>query len=239
MPLLEISDIVVNYGRIEALHGISLHVEDGELVTLLGANGAGKSTTMRAISGLLPLTRGTVIFDGQDLSKVKAHLRVLAGIVQAPEGRGVFPGMTVQENLDMGCYARKFESKAGYRERLAWVFELFPRLQERRAQVGGTMSGGEQQMLAIGRALMSNPKLLLLDEPSMGLAPQFIRQIFKIITEINSQGTTVLLVEQNANQALARAHRAFVLETGEITHSGTGKELLANPAIKEAYLGVG
>ena len=238
MPLLEISDMVVNYGRIEALHGISLTVEDGELVTLLGANGAGKSTTMRAISGLLPLTRGTVFFDGQDLSKVKAHLRVLAGIVQAPEGRGVFPGMTVQENLDMGCYARKFETKAGYRERLEWVFELFPRLQERRAQVGGTMSGGEQQMVAIGRALMARPRVLLLDEPSMGLAPMIIQQIFRIIGEINSQGTTVLLVEQNAQQALTRSDRAYILETGEVTRTGAGRELLADDSIKAAYLGV-
>jgi branched-chain amino acid transport system ATP-binding protein len=238
MPLLEISDIVVNYGRIEALHGISLTVEDGELVTLLGANGAGKSTTMRAISGLLPLTRGKVVFDGQDLSKMKAHLRVLAGIVQAPEGRGVFPGMTVQENLDMGCYARKFAKKSEYNERLEWVFELFPRLQERRAQVGGTMSGGEQQMVAIGRALMARPRVLLLDEPSMGLAPMIIQQIFRIISEINSQGTTVLLVEQNAQQALTRSDRAYILETGEVTRTGVGKDLLADDSIKAAYLGV-
>ncbi len=238
MPLLEISDIVVNYGRIEALHGISLTVEDGELVTLLGANGAGKSTTMRAISGLLPLTRGKVVFDGQDLSKMKAHLRVLAGIVQAPEGRGVFPGMTVQENLDMGCYARKFGKKSEYNERLEWVFELFPRLQERRAQVGGTMSGGEQQMVAIGRALMARPRVLLLDEPSMGLAPMIIQQIFRIISEINSQGTTVLLVEQNAQQALTRSDRAYILETGEVTRTGVGKDLLADDSIKAAYLGV-
>ena len=238
MPLLEISDIVVNYGRIEALHGISLTVEDGELVTLLGANGAGKSTTMRAISGLLPLTRGKVVFDGQDLSKMKAHLRVLAGIVQAPEGRGVFPGMTVQENLDMGCYARKFAKKSEYNERLEWVFELFPRLQERRAQVGGTMSGGEQQMVAIGRALMARPRVLLLDEPSMGLAPMIIQQIFRIISEINSQGTTVLLVEQNAQQALTRSDRAYILETGEVTRTGAGKDLLADDSIKAAYLGV-
>ena len=238
MPLLEISDMVVNYGRIEALHGISLTVEDGELVTLLGANGAGKSTTMRAISGLLPLTRGKVVFDGQDLSKMKAHLRVLAGIVQAPEGRGVFPGMTVQENLDMGCYARKFAKKSEYNERLEWVFELFPRLQERRAQVGGTMSGGEQQMVAIGRALMARPRVLLLDEPSMGLAPMIIQQIFRIISEINSQGTTVLLVEQNAQQALTRSDRAYILETGEVTRTGVGKDLLADDSIKAAYLGV-
>ncbi|MDQ1597414.1 MAG: branched-chain amino acid transport system ATP-binding protein, partial [Microbacteriaceae bacterium] len=171
------------------------------------------------------------------ITKMKAHIRVVKGISQAPEGRGVFPGMTVLENLDMGTFGLKDRSgvKAGFDR----VFSLFPRLAERKSQVGGTMSGGEQQMLAIGRALMAQPRLLLLDEPSMGLAPQFIRQIFSIITEINQQGTTILLVEQNANQALARANRGFVLETGSITHSGTGKELLANPAIKEAYLGVG
>ena len=238
MPLLEIKDMTVNYGRIEALHGISLSVEDGELVTLIGANGAGKTTTMRAISGIRPLTRGTVIFDGQDITRMKAHLRVVAGIVQAPEGRGVFPGMTVQENLDMGHYARKFESKAAYQETLDQVFDLFPRLGERRTQVGGTMSGGEQQMVAIGRALMARPRLMLLDEPSMGLAPMVIQSIFKIITEINKTGTTILLVEQNAQQALSRSSRAYILETGEVVKSGPGPELLADPAIKEAYLGV-
>ena len=238
MPLLEIRDITVGYGRIEALHGISLSVEDGELVTLIGANGAGKTTTMRAISGIRPLTRGTVIFDGQDITRMKAHLRVVAGIVQAPEGRGVFPGMTVQENLDMGHYARKFESKAAYQETLDQVFDLFPRLGERRTQVGGTMSGGEQQMVAIGRALMARPRLMLLDEPSMGLAPMVIQSIFKIITEINKTGTTILLVEQNAQQALSRSSRAYILETGEVVKSGPGPELLADPAIKEAYLGV-
>ncbi|MGZ4559555.1 MAG: ABC transporter ATP-binding protein [Mycobacteriaceae bacterium] len=238
MPLLEISDMAVSYGRIEALHGISLTVEEGELVTLLGANGAGKSTTMRAISGLLPLTRGHVFFDGEDITKVKAHLRVLSGIVQAPEGRGVFPGMTVQENLDMGCYARKFAKKSEYKERLGWVYELFPRLLERRSQIGGTMSGGEQQMLAIGRALMARPRVLLLDEPSMGLAPMIIQQIFRIISQINAEGTTVLLVEQNAQQALNRSDRAYILETGEVTRTGGGKELLADDSIQAAYLGV-
>ncbi len=237
--ILEITDMVVNYGRIQALHGVSLRVEHGELVTLLGANGAGKSTTMRALSGLLPLTRGKIVFDGADITHMKAHDRVKAGIIQAPEGRGVFPGMTVHENLDMGHYARKFESKAAYNECLAWVFELFPRLEERRTQVGGTLSGGEQQMLAIGRSLMARPKLLLLDEPSMGLAPMIIAQIFKIITEINSRGTTILLVEQNAQQALTRTDRAYILETGEVTKTGSGMELLADPAIKAAYLGVG
>ncbi len=238
MPLLEIKDMTVNYGRIEALHGISLSVEEGELVTLIGANGAGKTTTMRAISGVRPLTRGSVVFDGNDITKVKAHLRVLQGIVQAPEGRGVFPGMTVQENLDMGHYARKFETKAEYKQTLDRVFELFPRLLERRTQVGGTMSGGEQQMLAIGRAMMARPRLLLLDEPSMGLAPMIIQSIFKIISEINALGTTILLVEQNAQQALSRSSRAYILETGEVIKSGPGKELLADPSVKEAYLGV-
>ncbi len=238
MPLLEISNLVVGYGRIEALHGISLTVQEGELVTLIGANGAGKTTTMRAVSGIRPVTSGKVMFDGKDITKMKAHLRVLAGIVQAPEGRGVFPGMTVQENLDMGCYARKFESKATYQETLDRVFGLFPRLAERRTQVGGTMSGGEQQMVAIGRALMARPRLLLLDEPSMGLAPMIIQQIFRIISEINALGTTILLVEQNAQQALSRSARAYILETGEVIKSGSGPEMLADPSVKEAYLGV-
>jgi branched-chain amino acid transport system ATP-binding protein len=238
MPLLEITNLTVAYGRIEALHGVSLSVEQGELVTLIGANGAGKTTTMRAVSGVRPLTRGRIVFDGQDITAMKAHLRVVAGIVQAPEGRGVFPGMTVQENLDMGCYSRKFATKPEYRQTLDRVFELFPRLAERRNQVGGTMSGGEQQMLAIGRALMARPRVLLLDEPSMGLAPMIIQQIFRIISEINSQGTTILLVEQNAQQALSRSDRAYVLETGTVIKSGPGRDLLADPAIKAAYLGV-
>ncbi|MBF6485932.1 ATP-binding cassette domain-containing protein [Nocardia otitidiscaviarum] len=237
--LLQVDDIVVNYGRIQALHGISLNVGSGELVTLLGANGAGKTTTMRALSGLLPLTGGRILFEGKDITRMKAHERVLAGLIQAPEGRGVFPGMTVQENLDMGCYARPFKHRSEYDSTLDWVFELFPRLAERRRQVGGTLSGGEQQMLAIGRALMARPKLLLLDEPSMGLAPMVIQQIFRIITEINDSGTTVLLVEQNAQQALTRSDRAYILETGEVTKSGPGRDLLVDPAIKSAYLGVG
>ncbi|MCI0142517.1 ABC transporter ATP-binding protein [Arthrobacter bambusae] len=237
MTLLELKNVSVHYGRIQAISDMSFSVEEGEIVSLIGANGAGKTTTMRTISGLLAPSAGSITFAGQDITRMKAHIRVVQGISQAPEGRGIFPGMTVEENLDMGSYGRKDRTKVA--EDLERVFDLFPRLKERIKQFGGTMSGGEQQMLAIGRALMSNPKLLLLDEPSMGLAPQFIRQIFKIVTEINNQGTTVLLVEQNANQALARAHRAFVLETGSITHRGTGKELLANPAVKEAYLGVG
>ena len=236
--LLEIRDIVVHYGRIQALHGVSLVVHEGELVTLLGANGAGKTTTMRAISGLRPLTSGSVWFEGRDMTRVKAHRRVADGLIQAPEGRGVFPGMTVIENLEMGCYGRKFASKAEHKERLDWVLETFPRLAERRTQVGGTLSGGEQQMLAIGRALMARPKVLLLDEPSMGLAPMVISQIFKIIADINSQGTTVLLVEQNAQQALSRSDRAYILETGEITRTGNARDLLADDSIRAAYLGV-
>ncbi|WP_349497508.1 ABC transporter ATP-binding protein [Crossiella sp. CA-258035] len=234
--MLELNNVSVHYGRIQALAGISLRVEPGEIVSLIGANGAGKSTTMRAISGVRPLSGGTITFDGQDISKLRADLRVVRGICQSPEGRGVFPGMTVLENLGMGCYTRK--DKAAIAEDYERVFELFPRLAERKNQVGGTMSGGEQQMVAIGRALMARPRLLLLDEPSMGLAPQFIQQIFRIIREINQQGTTVLLVEQNAQQALSRAHRGYVLETGRIVKEGTGAELLADPSIKEAYLGV-
>ncbi|MCV7266437.1 MULTISPECIES: ABC transporter ATP-binding protein [Mycobacteriaceae] len=236
--LLEVRDVVAHYGRIQALHGVSLVVHEGELVTLLGSNGAGKTTIMRAISGLLPLTSGSVWFDGRDVSRVKAHRRVSDGLIQAPEGRGVFPGMTVTENLEMGCYGRKFESRAAHRERQDWVFETFPRLAERRNQMGGTLSGGEQQMLAIGRALMARPKVLLLDEPSMGLAPMVISQIFKIIAEINSTGTTVLLVEQNAQQALSRSDRAYILETGEITRTGNARDLLADDSIRAAYLGV-
>jgi branched-chain amino acid transport system ATP-binding protein len=236
MALLELTDVSVHYGRIEALHEITLYVDEGEIVSMIGANGAGKSTTMRAISGIRPLSGGRIMFDGADISRLRADLRVVRGISQAPEGRGVFPGMTVQENLDMGAYARK--DRKNLPADLDRVFGLFPRLAERRTQIGGTMSGGEQQMLAIGRALMARPRLLLLDEPSMGLAPQFIQQIFRIITDINQQGTTILLVEQNAQQALSRAHRAYVMETGQIVKTGTGKEVLADPAIKDAYLGV-
>jgi branched-chain amino acid transport system ATP-binding protein len=236
--LLEVRDIVVQYGRIRALHGVSLVVHEGELVTLLGSNGAGKTTMMRAISGLLPLTSGSVWFDGKDIGKVKAHRRVADGLIQAPEGRGVFPGMTIIENLEMGCYGRKFATKAEHDEKLDWVLTTFPRLAERRNQVGGTLSGGEQQMLAIGRALMARPKVLLLDEPSMGLAPMVISQIFRIISEINSQGTTVLLVEQNAQQALSRSDRAYILETGEVTRTGVAGDLLKDDSIRAAYLGV-
>jgi branched-chain amino acid transport system ATP-binding protein len=234
--LLEIENITLLYGRIQALHGISLTVNEGEIVALIGANGAGKSTTMRAISGLRPIASGSIRFAGADITRLRADLRVVRGISQAPEGRGIFPGMSVVENLEMGAYTRR--DQAGIRADLDRVFGLFPRLAERRKQVGGTLSGGEQQMLAVGRALMSRPKLMLLDEPSMGLAPMLIQQIFAIITEINQQGTTILLVEQNAQQALSRAHRAYVLETGRIVKSGTGEELLHDSAVKDAYLGV-
>ncbi len=234
--LLEIKDLTLLYGRIEALHGIGLYVEEGEIVALIGANGAGKTTTMRAISGLRPVAKGNIVFAGQDITKLRADKRVILGIGQSPEGRGVFPGMTVLENLEIGAYTRR--DKAGIAQDLERVFGLFPRLLERRKQAGGTLSGGEQQMLAVGRAMMTRPKLLLLDEPSMGLAPMLIQQIFEIITEINKQGTTVLVVEQNAQQALSRAHRAYVLETGRIVKSGTGQELLHDPSVKEAYLGV-
>jgi branched-chain amino acid transport system ATP-binding protein len=234
--LLELENVTLLYGRIEALHGISLTVGEGEIVALIGANGAGKSTTMRAISGLRPVAHGTVRFEGQDITKLRADLRVVRGVSQSPEGRGIFPGMTVRENLDMGAYTRR--NRVEINQDLERVFTLFPRLKEREKQVGGTLSGGEQQMLAVGRALMSRPKLMLLDEPSMGLAPMLIQQIFDIVVEINQQGTTVLLVEQNAQQALSRAHRGYVLETGRIVKSGTGAELLHDPAVKDAYLGV-
>jgi branched-chain amino acid transport system ATP-binding protein len=236
--LLEIEDLRVFYGRIEALHGISLQVDEGEVVALIGANGAGKTTTMRAISGIRPVSTGRIIFDGRNITKMRADLRVTLGISQAPEGRGIFPGMTVIENLEMGAYARKDRNSPTKKADLERAFTLFPRLAERRSQVGGTLSGGEQQMLTIGRALMSRPRLMLLDEPSMGLAPMLIQQIFSIITEINSQGITVLVVEQNAQQALSRAHRAYIMETGEIVKEGPGRDLLADPAVKDAYLGV-
>jgi branched-chain amino acid transport system ATP-binding protein len=234
--LLEIENLTLVYGRIQALHGISLHVNEGEVVALIGANGAGKTTTMRAISGLRPIAGGRIKFAGQDVTRLRADLRVARGICQAPEGRGIFPGMSVRENLDMGAFIRR-DARAIASD-LDRVLTLFPRLKERIKQPGGTLSGGEQQMLAVARALMSRPKLLLLDEPSMGLAPKLIQQIFSIITEINQQGTTVLVVEQNAQQALSRAHRAYVLETGRIVKEGTGQDLLRDPAVKEAYLGV-
>ncbi|EMD25848.1 MULTISPECIES: ABC transporter ATP-binding protein [Amycolatopsis] len=231
--LLEVQDINVHYGKIAALKGMTIEVDEGEIVSLIGANGAGKTTTLKTISGLRPLTSGRILFDGKDISKTPGHKRVELGIGQSPEGRGVFPGMTVQENLLMGAYTRKDDLKADLDE----VYELFPRLNERKTQFGGTMSGGEQQMIAIGRALMTKPKVLLLDEPSMGLAPMLIAQIFDIIREINKRGTTVLLVEQNAQQALKLSDRAYVLETGEVVKSARGAELLDDPQVRAAYLG--
>ncbi|BBH17247.1 ABC transporter ATP-binding protein [Nocardioides baekrokdamisoli] len=235
--LLEVSGLSVNYGHIEALRDVSFGVEQGTVVALIGANGAGKTTTLKTLSGLRPVRAGRILLDGKDITKTPAHQRVSLGLSQSPEGRGCFPGMTVRENLDMGGFARKDRKSAEYRSDLDRVFDLFPRLREREKQAAGSMSGGEQQMVAMGRALMARPKLLLLDEPSMGLAPKLIQQIFSIVTEINQQGTTVLMVEQNAAQALKRAHQAYVLETGEIVKSGTGKDLSADPAVKAAYLG--
>ena len=234
--LLELENAVLNYGKIQALHGISVEVAEGEVVSLIGANGAGKTSTMRALSGVRGLASGKVVFNGEDVTKLRADQRMRKGLVLAPEGRGIFPGMTVVENLNMGAYTRR--DKEAIEQDYERVYSLFPRMSERRKQVAGTLSGGEQQMLAIGRALMSRPKLLMLDEPSMGLAPMLIAQIFDIITEISKQGTTILVVEQNAKQALSRSDRAYVLETGRIVKSGSGAELLDDPSVREAYLGV-
>ena len=234
-PMLKIDNIDVYYGAIHALKGIGLEVNEGEIVTLIGANGAGKSTTLRTISGLLKPKAGSITFLGQNIAGVRAHEIVKKGISQVPEGRRVFAEMTVMENLDLGAFVRK--DKAGIQQDLKHVFELFPRLEERKNQSAGTLSGGEQQMLAMGRALMSRPKLLLLDEPSMGLAPLLIKEIFNIIVDINKSGTTVLLVEQNANMALSIANRAYVLETGRITLSGKAQDLEASEDVRKAYLG--
>ena len=234
-PMLKIDNIDVYYGAIHALKGISLEVNEGEIVTLIGANGAGKSTTLRTISGLLKPKAGSITFLGQSIVGVRAHEIVKKGISQVPEGRRVFAEMTVMENLDLGAFVRK--DKAGIQQDLKHVFELFPRLEERKNQSAGTLSGGEQQMLAMGRALMSRPKLLLLDEPSMGLAPLLIKEIFNIIVDVNKSGTTVLLVEQNANMALSIANRAYVLETGRITLSGKAQDLAASEDVRKAYLG--
>jgi branched-chain amino acid transport system ATP-binding protein len=236
-PVLELDDVHVFYGKVEALKGVSFAVNDGEIVTLIGANGAGKSTTLKTISGVRPVSRGHIRFQGRDIRHIAPYRRVEEGICQAPEGRGIFPGMSVRENLDMGAYARRGKARGGLDEDRDRVFSLFPRLKERAGQMGGTLSGGEQQMLAIGRALMSSPKLLLLDEPSMGLAPMLVAQIFGIITEINQQGTTILLVEQNAAQALQRADRAYVLEVGRVVKSGPARDLLDDRSVRAAYLG--
>lgn len=231
--LFEIKDLEVSYGSIEAIKGISLEVYKGEIVTILGANGAGKTTTMRTISQLLKAKSGAILFKGADLTKVPAHKIVSMGISQSPEGRRVFGILTVEENLLLGAYTRKKVN----RDTLQWVYELFPRLEERRKQLAGTLSGGEQQMLAIGRALMSDPEVLLLDEPSLGLAPILVKAIFKQIREIANKGVTVLLVEQNAKAALKLADRGYVLDVGKIVLSGTSEELLSSAKVQEAYLG--
>ena len=235
MAMLEINDINVYYGAIHAIKGISLTVDEGEIVTLIGANGAGKSTTLRTISGLLKPKTGEINFLGKNIAGMPAHKIVREGISQVPEGRRIFAEMSVLENLELGAFTR--DDKAEIQSDMEMVFQRFPRLKERISQQAGTLSGGEQQMLAMGRALMSRPKLLLLDEPSMGLAPLLIREIFSIIVDINKTGTTVLLVEQNANMALSIANRAYVLETGRITLSGDAKELAASEDIRKAYLG--
>lgn len=233
--MLTVEDINVYYGAIHAIKGISLDVPDGEIVALIGSNGAGKSTTLRTISGLMKPKTGKILYEGQDIASVPAHKIVGMGLCQVPEGRHVFANMTVMENLELGAYLRK--DKDGIAKDMDDVFKKFPRLLERKDQLSGTLSGGEQQMLAMGRALMSRPKLLLLDEPSMGLAPLLVKEIFNIIKEINESGTTVLLVEQNANMALSIADKAYVLETGRITLSGTAKELASSEAVRKAYLG--
>ena len=233
--MLKIDNIHVYYGAIHALKGVSLEVKAGEIVTLIGANGAGKSTTLRTVSGLLAPKSGVISFLGENIAGMPAHEIVKHGISQVPEGRRIFAEMSVQENLEMGAFTRK--DKAGVEKDFEIVYNRFPRLKERRKQQAGTLSGGEQQMLAMGRALMSRPKLLLLDEPSMGLAPLLIKEIFSIIEDINREGTTVLLVEQNANMALSIAHRAYVMETGRITLQGAAKELAASEDVRKAYLG--
>jgi len=235
MPLLNSEDLVVSYGAIRALHGISFHVDEGEVVTLIGANGAGKSTTLRAISGLLPPDRGRIMYDGTDLTQVGADMIVRMGIVQVPEGRKIFAPLTVRENLEMGAYTRR--DQAEIEESMEQVFNLFPRLSERAEQRGGTLSGGEQQMLAVARALMGKPRLLLMDEPSMGLAPVLVEEIFSTIEQINQQGVTILLVEQNAHMAFSVANRGYVLETGVVQLEGTSTELRENPQVRQAYLG--
>ena len=231
--MLEIKDLHVNYGAVHALNGVSMTVKDGEIVSLIGANGAGKTTTLRTITGLEKAASGSITFDGHDLRKIEPSKIITLKLAHVPEGRHIFPQMTVEENLEMGA----FTDQTDMAKTMADVYERFPRLKERKRQLAGTLSGGEQQMLAVGRALMSRPKLMMLDEPSLGLAPLVVQDIFAIIREINHRGVTVLLIEQNANMALKIADLAYVMETGEITLSGTGAELLANEQVKEAYLG--
>lgn len=234
--MLSVKNINVYYGSIHAIKDISFHVNEGEIVTLIGANGAGKTTTMHAISGLLKLQSGEIDYCGQTISKMEAHKIIRLGLAQVPEGRRVFSGLTVQQNLQMGAYTRR-DGKEAIQNDFDMVFDLLPRLKERRNQPAGTLSGGEQQMLAVGRALMSRPKIIMMDEPSLGLAPIVVKGIFDIIQEINRQGVTVLLIEQNANMALKIADVGYVLETGRISLTGSGRELLANEAVKKAYLG--
>lgn len=234
MSMLKVNDINVFYGNIHAIKGISFEVNEGEIVTLIGANGAGKSTTLNTVAGLLKPTSGSIEFEGSSLLNIPAHKIVSRGMALCPEGRRIFLQLTVQENLEMGAYTRSSSEVA---DLIASVYERFPRLKERYKQVAGTLSGGEQQMLAMGRALMSKPKLMMLDEPSMGLAPILVEKIFQIIEELNKSGTTILLVEQNAQMALSIAHRSYVLETGRIMTSGTGEELLHDDAVRKAYLG--
>lgn len=235
MAMLEVKDLEVNYGVIKAIKGISFEVNEGEVISLIGANGAGKTTTLHAVSGLLPKAAGSVMFEGVDITKVPAYKIVSLGMAHVPEGRRVFAQLSVYENLKLGAYTRK--DKAELEETLKMVYSRFPRLEERKNQMAGTLSGGEQQMLAMGRALMSHPKLILMDEPSMGLSPIFVEEIFSIIRDISASGTTVLLVEQNAKKALSIADRAYVLETGNITLSGDAKQLMNDESVKKAYLG--
>jgi len=237
MAMLEINGIETFYGRVRALADVSLSVDKGEIVALIGSNGAGKTTTLRTISGLLGPASGTIMFEGQDITTVPASRRVAMGICHVPEGRRLFPRMTVQDNLTLGSYSRRDGSATVQQDRER-VFELFPRLKERQSQIAGTLSGGEQQMLAIGRAMMSRPRVLMMDEPSLGLAPILVETIFQIVAEINQQGTPILLVEQNAHKALEVAHRGYVLETGSIVKTGSGQELLQSEDVAKAYLGM-
>jgi branched-chain amino acid transport system ATP-binding protein len=236
MSLLEVRNVDAHYGRVQALRDVSIDLDQGEVVALIGANGAGKTTTLRTISGLMHPTRGTIAFGGKDITRMEAAKVVTLGLCQSPEGRRLFPRLTVRDNLFMGAYTRR--DRAEINRDLERVYTLFPRVKERQRQIAGTLSGGEQQMLAMGRALMARPKALMLDEPSLGLSPLLVETIFSIIREINSQGTPVLLVEQNANKALEVAHRGYVLETGVIVQTGTGKELLASEDVQKAYLGM-
>ena len=236
MAMLEVNDIHTYYDKIHALKGVSLTVNEGEIVTLIGANGAGKTTTLRAISGLIKPRHGNILLNNDDIVKYAAHDLVFKGIAMVPEGRGIFGKMSVYENLEMGAYSRN--DREGIQQQIEWVFELLPRLKERRRQIAGTLSGGEQQMLATARALMANPRILLMDEPSMGLAPVLVEVIFDTIEKVNKEGTTILLVEQNATMALSVAHRGYVLQTGEIVLSDTAENLRKDPTVQKAYLGM-